>query len=68
MTPSAAATLDEVTWNLSDLLKGDGVGDAESDEDAVSALLDRADRLAEEFAGAMRGGSTSWTAPGSSRR
>ena len=55
VTPSAAATLDEVTWNLSDLLKGDGVGDAESDEDAVSALLDRADRLAEEFAGAYEG-------------
>ena len=53
VTPSAAATLDEVTWNLSDLLKGDGVGDAESDEDAVSALLDRADRLAEEFAASV---------------
>jgi oligoendopeptidase F len=55
VTPSAAATLDEVTWDLSDLLKGDGVGDAESDEDAVSALLDRADPLAEEFAGAYEG-------------
>ena len=55
VTPSAAATLDEVTWNLSDLLKGDGVGDAESDEDAVSALLERADRLAETFARGYEG-------------
>jgi oligoendopeptidase F len=55
VTPSAAATLNGVTWNLSDLLKGDGLGSAESDEDAVTALLDRADRLAEEFAGAHEG-------------
>jgi oligoendopeptidase F len=50
MTPEAATALDEVTWNLSDLLEGDGVGGAESDEAAVGALLDRAERLAEDFA------------------
>ena len=64
VTPSAAATLNGVTWNLSDLLKGDSVGSAESDEDAVTALLDRADRLAEEFAGAHEGRVNELDGPG----
>jgi oligoendopeptidase F len=50
MAEGAATSLDEVTWNLSDLLDGDGVDPTESDEAAVGALLDRAEQLAEAFA------------------
>lgn len=55
MTETAATTLDEVTWNLSDLLEGVGPDGAQRDEAAVSALLDQADGLAEEFAEAYEG-------------
>jgi oligoendopeptidase F len=50
MTPEAATALDEVTWNLSDLLEGDSVDGAENDETALGALLDRAEQLADAFA------------------
>ena len=56
VTPDAATALDEVTWNLADLLEADAAGESASDEAAVSALLDRADGLAEEFAQAHEGG------------
>ena len=55
MTPGAATALDEVTWNLSDLLEGVGPDGAQDHEAAVSALLDRADGLAGEFAQAYEG-------------
>ena len=55
MTPDAATALDEVTWNLADLLEGEGAGESASDEAVVGALLDRADGLAEEFARAHEG-------------
>jgi oligoendopeptidase F len=56
VTPDAATALDEVTWNLADLLEADAAGGSASDEAAVSALLDRADGLAGEFAEAHEGG------------
>jgi oligoendopeptidase F len=56
MADAAISTLDEVTWDLSDLLDGGGIDAIGSDEGAVRALLDRADRLAEEFAGDNEGG------------
>jgi len=64
VTPDAATTLDQVTWNLSDLLEGDGVDDSGGDEAAVTDLLDRADRLAEEFAGAHEGRVAELDGPG----
>jgi oligoendopeptidase F len=54
VTPDAATALDEVTWNLADLLEGEGAGES-SDEAAVGALLERADGLAKEFAEAHEG-------------
>jgi oligoendopeptidase F len=55
VTPGAATTLDEVTWNLSDLLQQEGADGTGDDEAAVTALLDRADELAGEFAEAHEG-------------
>jgi oligoendopeptidase F len=55
VTPDATTALDEVTWNLADLLEGEDAGESSSDEAAVGALLDRAHRLAEEFAQAHEG-------------
>ncbi len=54
MAETAAKALDEVTWDLSDLLDG-GAEASGSDEDAVGALLDQAERLAEQFAAAHEG-------------
>jgi oligoendopeptidase F len=64
VTPGAATTLDEVTWNLSDLLQGDGRDGAGDDEAAVIALLDRADVLAGEFAQAHEGRVAELDGPG----
>jgi oligoendopeptidase F len=54
MTRAAASALDDVRWDLSHLLEGDGV-DGAPDEAAVGALLDRAEELAETFARAYEG-------------
>src|SRR5690242_13207903 len=51
---AATQTLEEVTWELGDLIRGDGL-DPEQPEAAVTALLDRADELAEAFARAHEG-------------
>ena len=48
-------TLDEVAWDLSDLLDGDGLDVRGSDEERVGALLDRAEELAESFARSYEG-------------
>ncbi|HEX6585212.1 MAG TPA: M3 family oligoendopeptidase [Solirubrobacterales bacterium] len=55
MTTAGTTTLDEVTWDLSHLLQGDGIEPAESEEATVVALLDRAEELAESFARAYEG-------------
>ena len=55
MASTDTATLENVTWDLSHLLEGDGIEGAESDEAAVEALLDRSEELAESFAGAYEG-------------
>jgi oligoendopeptidase F len=54
MTDAPTTMLDEATWDLSDLLDGGGV-DAARDEEAVGALFDRAEKLADEFAAAHEG-------------
>ena len=55
MAETAATALEEVTWDLSDLLDGGGAEATGNDEEAVTALLDRAERLAEQFAAAHEG-------------
>src|SRR5262245_29906862 len=50
MADMATTALDAVTWDLSDLLEGDGIESAGDDEATVASLLDQADRLAEKFA------------------
>ena len=55
MASTDTATLENVTWDLSHLLEGDGIEGAESDEAAVEALLDRSEELAESFARAYEG-------------
>jgi oligoendopeptidase F len=53
MTEAAATALEGVTWDLSHLLEGDEL--PAGDEDAVTALLDRAEEMAEGFARAYEG-------------
>jgi oligoendopeptidase F len=55
MAEPAATTLEEVTWDLSDLLDGGGIDAVGTDEEAVNALLDRAAELAESFAQTYEG-------------
>ena len=50
MADTATTTLDEVTWDLSDLLEGEGIERADGDEATVGTLLDRSEQLAEVFA------------------
>ena len=51
MASTETTKLEEVTWDLSHLLEGDGVEPApDGDEATVDALLDRAEELADEFA------------------
>jgi len=52
---AATQTVEDVTWELADLLRGDGL-DPNEPESAVTALLDRADELAGAFARAHEGG------------
>src|SRR4051794_9562936 len=64
MAEAAATTLDQVTWDLSDLLDGGGIDSVGSDEEAVNALLDRATELAESFAQAYEGQVAELEGPG----
>jgi oligoendopeptidase F len=54
MTEAATQQLEQVTWDLSDLLRGDGL-DPSDPERAVNDLLDRGERLAGEFMRAYEG-------------
>ena len=64
MAEAAATTLDEVTWDLTDLLDGGGVEVAGGGEQAVAALLDRAEELAESFAESYEGRVAELDGPG----
>jgi oligoendopeptidase F len=55
MADAAVTTLERVTWDLSDLLDGGGIDTVGDDEQAVSALLDRAEALADSFSGSYEG-------------
>jgi oligoendopeptidase F len=56
MAGAATTSLEEVTWDLSHLLELDGLEtEPEGGEEAVDALLDRADQGAEGFARAYEG-------------
>ena len=55
MADAAMETLDEVTWDLADLLDGGGIDAIGSDEEAVGFLLDRAEEFAESFARSYEG-------------
>ena len=60
---AATQTLEQVTWELGDLIRGDGLDPGEP-EAAVTTLLQRADELAEAFAGAHEGHVAELDGPG----
>src|SRR3954471_3813319 len=55
MADVAVTTLERVTWDLSDLLDGGDIDTVGDDEQAVNALLDRAEALADSFSGSYKG-------------
>ena len=63
MAEAPTTTLEEVTWDLSDLLDEEGTPER-SDEAVVDALLARADELAEAFARAYEGHVSELDGPG----
>jgi oligoendopeptidase F len=60
---AATQTLDQVTWELGDLIRGDDLDRGEP-EAAVTTLLERADELAEAFARAHEGRVAELDGPG----
>src|SRR3954469_15415758 len=55
MADAAVTTLERVTWDLSDLLDGGDIDTVGEEEQAVNALLDRAEALADSFSGSYEG-------------
>jgi len=55
MASIESPAVEDIIWDLSHLLEGDAVDAADGDEATVSALLDRAEALADEFAAAHEG-------------
>src|SRR4051794_2385823 len=55
MADVAVTTLERVTWDLSDLLDGGDIDTVGEEEQAVNALLDRAEALADSFSGSYEG-------------